>query len=225
MHIPSSLQPWWHHCPSQPSRSPTPQCGPHAITEDAEQAVCDALGEVNQSSDIQDMPVSKVLWTPACENLCLQCKIPLTFKSESSAFRVILISPPCPCLMGQDANFGSSGPTHALVIRSFITTFHLNSDNTLTPEKDQMTTKWNNEQGRILSYLNLGKGTSHKGIYLLKETLAASNCFTVVGIQCLNSSLSAVNLQNYPSVIPWFHLFSWTRRPFLMGWLAKGLFI
>lgn len=85
--------------------------------------------------------------------------------------------------MGQDDNFGFSGPTHALVIRSFITTFHFNSDNTPTPEKDQMTTKGNSERGRILSYLNLGKGTPHKGIYLLKEKLAASNCFTVVGIQ------------------------------------------
>lgn len=46
-----------------------------------------------------------------------------------------------------------------------------------------MTTKGNSERGRILSYLNLGKGTSQKGIYLLKEKLAASNCFTVVGIQ------------------------------------------
>lgn len=45
-----------------------------------------------------------------------------------------------------------------------------------------MTTKGNSERGRILSYLNLGKGTSQKGIYLLKEKLAASNCFTIVGL-------------------------------------------
>lgn len=114
---------------------------------------------------------------------CLECKTALNFNSESSAFRFILISPPCPCLMGQDANFVSSGPTHALVIRSFIMTFRLNPGNSPTIEKDQMTTEGKSEWGRIISYLNLGKGTSHTGIYLLKENLAASNCFTVVRIQ------------------------------------------
>lgn len=73
--------------------------------------------------------------------------------------------------MGQDANFGSSGPTHPLVIRSFITIFHLNPDNTPTPGQDHRQQKGTVNEAESLLILIWVK-VPHKKVFIcLKKNL------------------------------------------------------